>query len=69
MTKFNCPRCEAEQEVGKVDLGEHFVDLPDNCEECNYVYTDEESMELYEKIMENAYASAIDRAEYLIQDR
>ena len=69
MSEFNCPHCESVQKTGEIDLGEHFVDLPDECEECHHIYTEQEKMTLYDKVMENEMGMAIDRAMLLHEDR
>jgi transcription elongation factor Elf1 len=68
---FECPKCQAEHSV-EYDLGEHFGDLPDNCEECDHKFTAKEQSTIYEALDIQALERLADRADMyndLIYDR
>jgi len=59
---FECPKCHAENSV-EYDLGEHFADIPESCDECNYEFSKVEIEKIYEQISEDAPGNAADMAD------
>jgi transcription elongation factor Elf1 len=59
---FECPKCSAENAV-QYDLGEHFADIPENCDECNHHFTESENAKIYEQISEDAPGNMADLAD------
>lgn len=54
-----CPKCNAELPVD-VEIGEHFFDVPEDCEECGYHLSDTDICKIIEKAEEHVIASAYD---------
>lgn len=46
----------------EVDVGDHMVDIPGECDECGRPVSKQEQEEIYTRAMEDVTTSAIDRA-------
>ena len=64
---FECPKCHAKNAV-EYDIGEHFAEIPDECDECNYKFSKREQEAIYADLDENAVGTAIDMAD-MYKDR
>ena len=65
---LTCPQCGWENEM-EVDLGEHFVDVPDECINCSYIFHQDEKDIAYTKALENMQAHATESAMDSLEDR
>ena len=65
---FNCPKCQAQQ-MAECELSEHIVNILDNCENCDYQFTEEEKMKIYMDAEADGFSSMVDWAHDIYQDR
>lgn len=67
---FNCPKC-GEEITAEVDVGEHMVDWGEECEneKCNYKFSQNEILDIYDKALEDCWGNMIDNAHERFKDR
>ena len=60
---FSCPKCGEEIEAD-VDVGEHIVDMGDECpnDSCNYKFTEAEVEKIYSDALEDCFSTMVDDA-------
>jgi DNA-directed RNA polymerase subunit M/transcription elongation factor TFIIS len=66
--KFYCPKCN-ELLTAEVDVGEHMVDWSEECETCNYKFSQEEIMKIYNDALADGFGSMIDNAIEKLKDK
>ena len=58
---FNCPMC-LKNLTAETDVGEHIVDWSEKCDDCGYIFSEKEVLDIYDRALEDAWGSMIDNA-------
>lgn len=56
---FECPSCKKEMET-VFDIGEHFSDLPETCDYCDYKFTAKDILDIQDELEEQSAGAAMD---------
>lgn len=65
---IKCPNCGAKIEM-EVDLGDHYVDVPTECDCCDYGFTQKEQLYIHEKAWTECWQNRVEQVENMISDR
>jgi hypothetical protein len=66
--EFHCPKCN-EMLSAEVDVGEHIVDWGEECDCCNYKFTESEVLKIYDDALADCWGSMIDHAHDTLGNR
>ena len=67
-SSYGCPNCGEEIEC-EVDIGEHFVDISDECPFCKYTLTTEQKDVIYDSVIAGTLGKMTDYATDYLRDR